>query len=223
MTRFFSSIQILRPLNMILCIVSVLVAAWLIGGLFSPLLPYTVLVVFFFAGASNILNDVLDFHIDKVNRSRRVLPSGRLSIGHAIGIMGVMYAAGIISAIYLEPLGKQIAFVIVLPLLVLYTPLFKNLPFIGNVVVGILLGLVFIFTEGALNGSVGKMWIPFYLVTTLSTIRELAKDAEDVEGDSIANLQTFPLKFGLIATLWLLRILAIFLCFGALLPWMEGW
>jgi geranylgeranylglycerol-phosphate geranylgeranyltransferase len=111
----------------------------------------------------------------------------------------------------------------VLPLLVLYTPLFKRLPFIGNLVVGSILGLVFLFTEGAITGHVHKMWIPFCLAATLSTIRELVKDAADMEGDAIGNLQTFPRQFGLVATLWLLRILTICLSFGAALPWFEGW
>jgi geranylgeranylglycerol-phosphate geranylgeranyltransferase len=111
----------------------------------------------------------------------------------------------------------------VLPLLVLYTPLFKRLPFVGNLVVGSILGLVFLFTEGAIHGHVDKMWIPFCLSTTLSTIRELVKDAADMEGDAVGDLQTFPRKFGLVATLWLLRILTLCLCFGAALPWIEGW
>ena len=80
MNRFIAGFQILRPLNMILCLHAVLIAAFLIGGLSSHSLPYTILTVLCFAGASNILNDILDVHIDRVNRPDRVLPSGRLKI-----------------------------------------------------------------------------------------------------------------------------------------------
>ena len=104
----------------------------------------------------------------------------------------------------------------------IYTPLFKRLPFIGNIVVGSILGIVFLFTEAAIHGNVDKMWIPFWLATTLSTIRELVKDGADMEGDAVVDLQTFPRKFGLVATLWLLRFLTICLCFGASIPWFEG-
>ena len=79
--------------------------------------------------------------------------------------------------------------------------------------------LVFLFTEGAVSGNVDKMWIPFFLATVLSTIRELCKDAADMAGDSTANLQTFPRKFGLISTLWLLRLLTAMLCFFAITPY----
>ena len=223
MNRLFAGIQILRPLNMILSLLAVFIAAWLINDITSHLLPYTALVVLCFAGASNILNDVLDIHIDEINRPERVLTSGRLQIRDALILMSILYALGIMAATYLQPSGRQIALIMVLPLLVLYTPLFKRLPFIGNLVVGSILGLVFLFTEGAIHGQVDKMWIPFCLATTLSTIRELVKDAADMEGDAVGDLQTFPRKFGLVATLWLLRILTICLCLGASIPWFENW
>ena len=223
MNRLFASIQILRLLIMILSVLAVFIAAWLVDGVTSPLLPYAALVVLCFAGASNILNDVLDIHIDDVNRPDRVLTSGRLQIRDALILMSILYALGIMASSYLHPLGRQIALIMVLPLLVLYTPLFKRLPFVGNLVVGSILGLVFIFTEGAITGHVDKMWIPFCLGTTLSTIRELVKDAVDMDGDAVGDLQTFPRKFGLVATLWLLRILTICLCLGASIPWFENW
>ena len=222
MNRIISSIQILRPLNMILCLFAVFISVWLIDGFTSSLLPYAALVVLCFAGASNILNDVLDIHIDEVNRPDRVLPSGKLRIQDALILMGFLYAVGIMVCTYLQPLGRQIALIIVLPLLVLYTPLFKRLPFVGNIVVGGILGLVFLFTEGAIYGNVNKMWIPFSLATALSTIRELCKDAADMAGDSTANLQTFPRKFGLISTLWLLRLLSAMLCCFAITPYTSS-
>ena len=223
MNRLFASIQIVRPLNMILSLCAVFIAGWLVNDITSPLLPYTALVVLCFAGASNILNDVLDINIDKINRPNRMLPSGHLKIQEALILMSILYALGIMATSYLHPVGQQIALALVLPLLALYTPLFKRLPFIGNLVVGAILGLVFIFTEGAIMGNVDKMWIPFCLATTLSSVRELVKDAADMEGDAVGDLQTFPRKYGLITTLWLLRILTIALCFGAIIPWFEGW
>ena len=83
MNRFYAGIQILRPLNMILCILAVLIAAFLIGEYSSHLLPYAILTVVCFAGASNILNDIFDMNIDRVNRPDRVLPAGRLKIQDA--------------------------------------------------------------------------------------------------------------------------------------------
>ena len=89
--------------------------------------------------------------------------------------------------------------------------------------VGAILGLVFLFTEGSIYGTVDKMWIPFCLATWLSTIRELVKDASDIEGDSFAELQTYPGRYGLKSTYWLLKILSITLCLFALTPWIKGY
>jgi len=222
MNLFFSIIQILRPLNIILCFITVLIATFLLDEFQSPILFYTLIVVCCFAGASNILNDVLDIEIDKINKSKRVLPSGHLDIRSALFLMCILYTIGILASTYVNPLGRQIALIIALPILVLYTPLFKRLPLIGNFVVGSMLGLVFLFSGASISGSTDKMWIPFFLATSLSTIRELCKDSEDIIGDSAKNIQTFPLKYGLIKTLWILRIFCVSFCVFALIPWTNG-
>ena len=218
-----ASIKILRPLNISLSLIAVIISAYLIDALNSPLLPHVCLIVFCFAGASNILNDVLDIHIDKINQPNRVLPSRRIRVWNVLMLMSVLYAIGIISSTYLLPLGRNISLMLVLPLLVLYTPVFKKIPLVGNLVVGAILGLVFLFTEGSIYGTVDKMWIPFCLASGLSTIRELVKDGADIEGDAVSSLQTFPRKFGLPVTLWTLRIISVFLCLFALMPGLEGY
>ncbi len=223
MIRLHAYIKILRPLNLILSLISVFIAAYLCQVIQSPLLPYAALVVLSFAGASNILNDVLDVHTDEINRPLRILPSGRLNITEAVLFMAVLYGVGILSAFYLHPLGRNIGLIIVLPLLVLYTPLFKGIPLLGNFVVAAALGMVFLFTESALTGTIQIMLIPFILAMGLSFIRELIKDAEDMVGDTQIQLRTFPNVYGIPATLFVLRVVTIILCVGALLPWLEGW
>ena len=109
MNRLFASIQIVRPLNMILSLCAVFIAGWLVNDITSPLLPYTALVVLCFAGASNILNDVLDINIDKINRPNRMLTSGHLKIHEALLLMSILYAHGIMATRYLHPIGQLIA------------------------------------------------------------------------------------------------------------------
>ncbi|MDP6570512.1 MAG: UbiA family prenyltransferase [Candidatus Marinimicrobia bacterium] len=223
MNKLQAFIKILRPLNLILSLLSVFIAAFLCEAISSPLLPFTAMVVLSFAGASNILNDVLDIHTDEINRPLRILPSGRMKITEAVLFMAVLYGVGILSAFYLHPLGRNMGLIIVLPLLVLYTPLFKGIPLIGNLVVAAALGMVFLFTEAALTGEITYMIVPFLLAMALSFIRELIKDAEDLEGDTQIQLRTFPNTFGIPATLSVLRIVSILLCIGAIFPWLEGW
>ena len=222
MNYIFSIFKILRPLNIFLSFISGIIAAFLIGALDSPLLPYAIITILSYCGASNILNDILDINIDKINRPERILSSGKLKISYALLIMGMLFSVGIIASTYLLPIGKNISLFFVLPLLILYTPIFKKLPFIGNLIIGLIIGSVFIFIEGSLLGNITQMWIPCLLATHLSTIRELSKDAEDIIGDSTYDFHTFPKIFGLIPTLWLLRILSIILFLYSILPWING-
>ena len=223
MNKLFAYITILRPLNLVLSLLSVFIAAWLCNALYSSLLPYVALVVISFAGASNILNDVLDIHIDEINRPQRILPSGRLRITESIFLMAILYGIGIFSAFYLHPMGRNIGLIIVFPILILYTPLLKGIPLIGNIVVATALGIVFLFTEAALTGKIQLLFIPFFLAFGLSFIRELIKDVEDMEGDNHNSLRTFPNMFGIPATVSLLRVGTILLCGVAILPWIQGW
>ena len=131
--------------------------------------------------------------------------------------MCTLYLTGIIASIGLHPRGQQVALLITLPLLILYTSAFKGFPLIGNLIIASVLGLVFLFTEAAIYGTLNKMWVPFLLTALLSVIRELCKDAEDIKGDSILNYYTFPRMFGLVSTLRVLRILSILLCVGGII------
>ena len=136
--------------------------------------------------------------------------------------MTILYLLGIFASNFLHPLGQRIALLIAFPIITLYTPLFKPHPLLGNLCIGFMLGLVFLFTESSIFGSVDKLWIPFLLATTLSIIRELCKDAEDIEGDAISNLHTFPRKYGLINTLRVIRLLSLLLCLISIIPFIHG-
>jgi len=222
MNKILLYLKILRPLNVLLSATSVIISAWLIDSIYSPLLPYTIIIVISFVGASNILNDILDINIDKVNRPDRILASGKIKIKSAIVFTTSLFLIGIIFCQYIYPLGNYIAIFIIFPLLIIYTPILKKIPFIGNIVIGLILGSVFIFSESAIVGGISKMWIPFYLATILSIIREVIKDAADINGDSINNISTFPNKFGLKSTLWLIRLLILILFIISLIPWFNN-
>tara|TARA_B100001250_G_scaffold180888_1_gene155574 strand:- start:33 stop:878 length:846 start_codon:yes stop_codon:yes gene_type:complete len=222
MNKILVYLKIVRPLNIFLSATSVIISAWLINSIYSPLLPYTIIIVISFVGASNILNDIVDVKIDKVNQPDRILASDRLKMKSAIVFTISLFLIGINFCQFIHPLGKYIAIFIVLPLSIIYTPILKKIPFIGNIVIGLILGSVFIFSESAIIGEISQMWIPFYLATILSIIRELIKDAADINGDSINNISTFPNKFGLKSTLLLIRLLISILFIISLMPWFNN-
>ncbi len=211
--------KILRPLNILLGGISVIISAWLLNCFYSPLVIFTIIIVTTFMGGANILNDILDLKIDKINRPDRILASDKLKLKSAILFTIFLFLIGIFFCQFIFSLGSCIALFIILPSLILYTPLFKSIPFLGNLMIGCILGSVFIFTESAILGEIRKMWIPFYLATTLSTIREIIKDAADIKGDKINNISTFPNKFGFQSTLRLIRLLVLILFIFSIIPW----
>ena len=72
MNKLITYIYILRPINILICLISILICTYLISALSSPILPYAILTVLCFTGASNILNDIFDYNIDKINKPDKV-------------------------------------------------------------------------------------------------------------------------------------------------------
>jgi geranylgeranylglycerol-phosphate geranylgeranyltransferase len=213
MNQFFSYMNILRPLNLIFSALSVIIAAYLTHSLGqTATIINAVIVVVTFAGASNILNDIFDINIDRKNQPHRPLPSGEISVWAALVYMVALYFSGIYMAFNLPELAIEIALVVVLPTLVLYTPLYKRIPLVGNMAVAAVLGMVFLFSEAAFTGTVTTMWVPAWLAFGLTFIRELIKDIEDIDGDKLDGARTFPVIFGVEKALYLVYLLIIIFC-----------
>jgi 4-hydroxybenzoate polyprenyltransferase len=109
---------------------------------------------------------------------------------------------------------------ITFPLLIFYTKFLKKLPLIGNIIIGTITAMLFLFTEASLTNKINIMWIPFLLASLLSIIRELCKDIEDFKGDYKNNITTFPVKFGQSKSIYLLRFISISFSFFAIYLWL---
>ena len=68
-------------------------------------------------------------------------------------------------------------------------------PILGNLIVSILTGLVFIYGGVAVNNPLAAI-IPAIFAFLINLIREVVKDMQDVEGDLKQEMITFPGKFG---------------------------
>lgn len=223
MKHIFPYITILRPLNIILSGFAVIITAYLTHSLDQiTTIMNTVIVVIAFAGASNILNDIFDINIDKKNQPHRPLPSARISLWVAWAYMFSIYFLGIYMVFSLTPLASKIALLLVLPALVLYTPFYKRIPLLGNIVVAAILGIVFIFSEASFTGNVKNMWVPAWLAFGLTFIRELIKDIEDVQGDRLDGAKTLPVLLGVKKSLYLVYLLIFIFCILWWAPYVYG-
>jgi geranylgeranylglycerol-phosphate geranylgeranyltransferase len=209
-----------RPVNLALGGLSV----WICAAFF-PRLPAVetiisaMLTVMLLNAGANAINDWMDIEIDRINRPDRPLPAGKISRKSALIFTVVTFLLGNgIAATMLNLPAFLIAAVIASPLMLWYSISLKRSPLWGNLLVSFILGLAFLFSATAFgNFQIGM--IPFILAFCYTFIRELVKDAEDVNGDAAVSARTFPLIAGIPATVRLLTLLLLILIVLIPLPY----
>jgi len=182
-------------------------------------------IVFLITSAGNVINDYYDIEIDRINRPQRPLPSGEVGIKAALVLAIVLFASGIILAIFTNILCLAIA-IFNSAILVGYAAWLKKTTLLGNIAVSYVSGSIFLF-GGAFSGIAGLIQVsPVTLITFLAMLsRELFKDAEDVEGDSASGASTLPIRIGVKKTTYI----GFFCLFGAVLAsmipylWWGAW
>jgi geranylgeranylglycerol-phosphate geranylgeranyltransferase len=188
----FAYIEILRPINCLIAMLAViaggLISAQTLAGLYSMNLFFAIIAVFFIVGAGNVFNDYVDVEADKINRPKRPIPSGRISKKNALIYSLLLFAIGIIICGFVNTTCFLIALINSL-LLVLYSYSFQHKVLLGNIIIGYLVGSVFIF-GGAAIGNMTLSLILAVLSGLAIFSREIIKDLEDIEGDK----WTFLLK-----------------------------
>lgn len=144
----------------------------------------------------NVLNDVLDRDGDRSNHPDRPLVTGEVSLGTARALAGALMVAGALVAVpvvLVEPLVGLLLAVAVAALLG-YELLLKARGFVGNLAVGLLTAMVFLYGGAAAGGAL--LLVPFALMAFLATwSREVIKDMEDVAGD--VDRHTLPMTRGM--------------------------
>lgn len=166
----------------------------------------------------NIINDILDVEIDRINRPDRPLPAGKVTVKTATRLyifskmFGIFFAslAGIIPAL----IAAGSSFIIFF-----YSYFLKNIPLVGNVTVSFFTGLVFIFGASTV-GNYSNALFPFIFAFMINLIREVVKDVEDIEGDLAEGVRTFPVIFGVEPARKLSVILTVVLITITFLPFL---
>ena len=95
MPSFFNHLELLRPFNVLISALAMLISASILGELlnFEKLVP-VIITVICFTGAANSFNDFIDFKIDQINRPNRPIPSGRVKRKSALFITIVLFLIG---------------------------------------------------------------------------------------------------------------------------------
>jgi len=222
MKNLIHYITILRPLNFFITFLSIHLSVIIANksSAFSVEAFLGALAGSLIGGAGMVINDYFDVEIDKINRPERPVPSGKISLKSAL----VYYFVLNFIALVLVSQTNIYAFVIALIsvfLIFFYSYKLKSKGLIGNFVVGFMTGLAFIF-GGAIGENVVPLLFPFIFGLLINFAREILKDVEDVEGDRIKNLQTFPIVYGEEKSLKIFTFLIVLTIISTLLPYFLG-
>ena len=223
MKTIIAHIRLFRPLNLLTGAFAVYVSSAILRSLYQTSeLTFAILTVVGYNAAANSLNDFIDFKIDQVNRPDRPLTAGLVKRNTALVFSVLLFVGGSVTALFLSKLAAMIAILIVLPLIISYNLKLKQLPLVGNIVIALILGLTFVFS-GAVFGNIKPMIIPCFLAFGLTLVRELVKDIEDMEGDRLAGLTTFPIIAGFNRAGKLTALFAVIIGVGALAPYVMDY
>jgi geranylgeranylglycerol-phosphate geranylgeranyltransferase len=200
MNKVKSYLEISRPVNVIITFLVVYVAGIICGDdiFFSINLLLAGFAASFTAAAGNVINDVFDYKIDKINRPLRPLPSGKLVKSDAVIFYLMLVSASIVLSYFIS-IPALIIVIMTNLILYFYSKLLKGMPLAGNIAVSICTGLAFIF-GGVAVGSIENSILPALFAFLITIIREIIKDIEDVDGDSQHEKVTLPIKYGLSVT-----------------------
>ncbi len=204
--------MVFRPHNVAAAVLSVAVGFAMTG---SRQWPWFIFGAAAFAtAAGNTINDIYDVAIDRVNKPRRPLAAGTLSIRAAMGMYVFFVVAALFLTFYLSTVAAAWVAVWVL-LLHIYSWRLKRLYLAGNVLVALVAASGFLLGAYA-GGNIMVGAVPAAFTFFFVMGREIVKDTDDIEGDRICKARTFPIVSGRRAAL--ITALAIFLALCIVFP-----
>jgi geranylgeranylglycerol-phosphate geranylgeranyltransferase len=148
---------------------------------------------------SMIINDIFDMEIDKINTPTRPLITGELTKNEAIGITILFATISELLSINFLNISSQNLVHIANLIIILYTPIFKRILFIKNLVCAGLISFSTIFPVlcfGCTNGNFQLLMVLSRMILFGSISVEMLYDIKDSDGDLRNGIYTIPIKYG---------------------------
>jgi geranylgeranylglycerol-phosphate geranylgeranyltransferase len=212
----WNRLEITRPHNLAVAALTILVG-WAVagGGSPTPALVLAIVMGTLVTAAGNVVNDYFDADIDRINKPRRPIPSGRLT---RRGSWRYYWLLTVLVFAVAAPAGRGVvAFAVAWTFcLYAYSAWLKTRLLLGNLMVSAVCASG--FALGAwLAGDAKAALVPAALAFLFVMGREIVKDVEDARGDGAGGATTLALQLG--ARRALVVALAFFALFVALVPW----
>jgi geranylgeranylglycerol-phosphate geranylgeranyltransferase len=191
-------VELLRPS---VCLMTVL--ALIIGGVvagtfaFSPVFLLAITAAFLICGSGDVVNDYLDYKIDKISMPHRPIPSGRIKRETAFRLFAITGLIGLAMAFFVSiPFFAIALFNFIVSTAYAYR--LKHNILIKNIAVSYLAASSFLAAGFITNAiSVNLALLLLVVISFLAAMsREILKDVRDVKGDSAAKIRTVPIAVG---------------------------
>ena len=179
-----------------------LLVAPLIGSLMAAVLN----------AGNNALNQIYDLEIDRVNKPKRPLTSGRLSVAQAWIFSIVTYLLALVLAWLAAPNGRHECFWLVAAAVV-FTLLYSVPPF-RTKRLGIWANITIAIPRGVLLKVAGWSSVktiaglePWYIGAVFGLFllgATTTKDFADMEGDRLGGCRTLPIQYGVRRAAWMI-------------------
>lgn len=214
---------LLRPGNVLLAVLSVGVGA-LVGPntILEPAgLAWAALAAALVTAGGNVLNDVADVGIDRINKSERPLPRGLVPERVATVYGVVLLLGALAAAVPLPWICRGIVLASVAGV-TYYDLRGKRIPLVGNLIVALISGAVFPFAGLAAGTGLFGL-IPGVLAFLMHLAREIVKDLQDEAADRTSGRRTLPIAAGVPTARRLSRLVLVLLIIALPLPYFLGW
>lgn len=192
------------------------------SSLFNMNLQLLVIATVLVAAAGYIINDYFDMRVDRINKSESMVLGKKLDRRTGIVLHQILSAMAVFIGFYLAyKVGYWclgLIFPMIIILLWLYSVKYKRTVIWGNIAIASMAALVIIIVwlfeffllcqqpENFISvapylGSITRYFGLFAAFAFLLTfIREVIKDAEDIEGDKITGINTLAVKHGILVS-----------------------
>jgi geranylgeranylglycerol-phosphate geranylgeranyltransferase len=215
-----SYLRILRPSIIFLTAFAVLVGALIVGYRQPTQIIIAVIVASLIAGAGNVTNDYFDYEIDKINKPKRAIPSGKLKRKNASYYALALYlVANVLSILFLN--FSMILLAIFNTFVTFFYAWKIKKTVFGHFVDSWLTSSAFLFS--GLLASLNVVIILLFSAAYLSNLgREITKGIEDREGDKKIGAKTFAVVTGNIFSAWVATSFIIFSIIISFIPYLFG-
>lgn len=210
-------ITILRPVNCTVTFISVLIGAWIGKGIvFPPALVLAGLIGFTVCAYGNIINDLHDIDIDRINNPDRPLASGKATKRGAVLLAILFILLSILASI---SLGVSPFILVTGAAIVLYLyAYFIKKTILANIIISLIAGTGFLL--GGMITRNNFCIYPYLFSFFIHMPREIIKDILDIEGDRQYGVVSLPIRFGVPAALTVDGLMIGLLCMMLPLPFL---